>query len=125
MSMRIVKYMILPAALALLVSLSAFARPKNERSVTLSDTVLVGSTQLRAGTYKVEWQGTASALHVSFLKDGKIVATAPGKMVEEKYAWPSDEIVTTNVNKTRRLEEINFGGKKDSLEFPATQTAMK
>ncbi len=125
MSIRYVKYMVLPAALALLVSISAFARPKNERTVAFSNTVEIGTTQLRPGTYKVEWQGTDSALHVNFLRDGKIVATAQGKMVEKTKSFPSDEIVTARVQNNQKLEEIDFGGKKDALVFPANQTSMK
>ncbi len=125
MSMRFTKYMFLPAALALLVSLSAFARPKNEHSVTFVNSIQVGSTQLRAGTYKVEWQGKPSSLAVNFLRDGKIVATAQGKMIEKNRPWPSDEVVTNNVNHTQKLEEIDFGGKKDSLVLTSSQPVMK
>ncbi len=125
MSKRFVRYMVLPAALALLVSLSAFARPKNEHSVNFPDNVQVGSTQLKAGTYKVEWQGSASALKVSFLRDGKVVATTQGKMVQKNVRFDSDEIVTANVHNTQRLEAIDFGGMKDALVFAAAQTAQK
>ncbi len=115
--MKYAKYMVLPAVLAILLPLGAFAKPKNERNLVLTDTVKVGSTQLKAGTYKVEWQGTGPLLQVSFLEYGKTVATTQGKMVETKKPWPSDEVVTKNTGKTPILEEIDFGGTSDSLQI--------
>lgn len=46
-------------------------------------------------------------------------------MVEKSIPWPYDDIVIANTGNTRRLEEIDFGGKKDSLVFVSNQTAMK
>ena len=125
MSIKHLKYLALPAMLALLIPFSAIAHSKNERNVTLPDTVQVGSTQLRAGTYRIEWQGGASSLQVSFLRDGKVVATTPGKMVEKSQPADSDEIVTTDRHNTKLLEEIDFGGKKDALVFTSNETALK
>lgn len=123
--MRNAKYMVLLAALALLVPLSTFARSKNERSVFIPDTVQVGSTQLKAGAYKVEWQGSGPLLRLIFLQHGKTVATAGGKMVEMKEPQASDEIVTKNTGDKRNLEEIEFGGKKDALVLVSNPTDMK
>ncbi len=123
--MRSLKYLGMLSAVALSISVSAFAHPKNEHSMTISDNVQVGSTQLKAGTYKIEWQGPASSLQVRFIRDGKTVATAQARMVEKDKAFPSDEIVTADMHKTQRLEEIDFGGKKDALVFPTVQTTMK
>ena len=123
--MKFAKYLMLLGAFAVLVPLGAFARPKNERNVTFPDAVQVGSTLLKAGTYKIEWQGKGPTLRVSFLEDGKIVATSQGKMVEAKMPWDSDAIVTTNVSKKPMLEEIDFGGKTESLVLVSNQTARK
>jgi len=125
MSMRCAKYMVLLAALALLVPLSALARAKNEHDVTIPDNVQIGSTQLKAGTYKVEWQENHQSLRVNFLKDGKTVATAQGKMVEQSKQAPYDSVVIKTAGNTKRLERIDFGGMKDELVFASDQTAMK
>jgi hypothetical protein len=122
--MRCSKYMILLAGLVLLVPLSAFARSKNERSVDIPKTVQIGQTQLKAGTYKVEWQENGSSLHVNFLENGKTVASAQGKMVQLKTPSTYDEVVMNTKGKTNRLEEIHFGGKKEALVFASNQTAM-
>lgn len=119
------KMTVVLTTLALLVSVSVFARSKDEHSVRFADPVLVGSTPLKAGTYNVEWQGPASSLKVNFLRYGKIVATAPAKMVEKKMKFPSDEVITAKVQDKQRLEEIDFGGKTQGLVFVSSQTAAK
>jgi len=113
--MRSAKYIVFLAVLALLVPLGAFARAKNQRSLVITDPVWVGSTELKAGTYKVEWQGSGTLLSVSFLQYGKTVATTQGKIVEKNNPWPYDDIVITKTGDTPRLDEIDFGGKKDAL----------
>jgi hypothetical protein len=123
--MRYALYVVLLVALALLVPLGAVAQSKSERNVVLTDTVQVGSTQLKPGTYKVEWQGTGSSLRVSFLEHGKTVVTTEGKMVELKEPSPYDDVVTTGTGNTRRLEEIDFSGKRDALVLVPTETGMK
>jgi len=125
MSLRCSKYMVILAALVVMVPLSAFARPKNERKVTITDTVQVGTTQLKAGIYKVEWSGTGPQLNVSFLKNNKTIATAQGKMLEKNEKATRDTVVLKTMGNTKRLEEIDFGGRKNALVFSSDQTAMK
>jgi hypothetical protein len=117
--------MVILAALVVMVPLSAFARPKNERKVTITDTVQVGTTQLKAGIYKVEWSGTGPQLNVSFLKNNKTIATAQGKMLEKNEKATRDTVVLKTMGNTKRLEEIDFGGRKNALVFSSDQTAMK
>jgi hypothetical protein len=123
--MRCAKYVVLLAALALLVPLSAFAQSKSARNVVILDTVQVGSTQLKPGTYKVEWQGTGPLLSVSFLQHGKTVATTQGKIVEAKTPWVDDGVVTKNTGNTLTVEEIDFGGRTESLVLVSDQADVK
>ncbi len=109
--------------LVLVVPLLVFARPKNEHNVVLTESVLVGSTQLQAGTYKVEWQRNGPSLQVSFLERGKTVATTEARMTERKYPSPYDEIVTSPSGKTRALQEIDFRGQKDALVLTSNHSA--
>lgn len=122
---RLVKYLMLPAAMSLCVSVGAFAHSMNQHSLEIAHPVQVGSVHLKAGTYKVEWQGDASSLKVEFLQHGKVVATTQGKMVERKEPAPATAIVTDEVNNTRMLKEIEFGGKKDALTFASNLMAEK
>jgi|SRR5580658_5219899 hypothetical protein len=107
--MKSVKYLALLSTLALLFSLNAFARDKNQHSVDISDTVQVGSTQLQPGTYKVEWQGAGPSVQVTFLLHGKTVATVPGTLKTNN--GPAQNAIQTNVtsSNTKTLTEIDLG----------------
>ncbi len=91
--MKSLKYLALLSTLALLTPIGALARDKNEHSVSIPDAVQVGSAQLRAGTYKVKWDGTGPQVQVSFMRDGKTVATAPGTLKTNDTAVVQDDVV--------------------------------
>jgi hypothetical protein len=124
--MKFAKYLALVATLVLLAPLGALAANKNEHNVNIPEVVQVGSTQLQPGDYKVEWQGTGPAVHVKFLKDGKSVATTQGKIVESAKASPYDDVITrTTKNHQKRIEEIDFGNKRESLMIAPHQMGTK
>jgi hypothetical protein len=95
--------------------LSVFARNKNQQSVNIPDTVQVGSTQLKPGNYKMEWQGTGPDIQVTFLHDGKTVVTVPATLKTNDDQVTQDDIVTSSENKT--LQEIDFRRGKEAVVF--------
>jgi hypothetical protein len=116
--MKQAKYLALLSMLALFSSVSALARDKNQHSVQIPDTLQVGGTQLKPGTYQVEWQGTGPEIQVNFVRDGKTVATVPGTLKTNDAKVPQDDIVTdTTGANTKTLTEIDFGRDKESLVF--------
>jgi hypothetical protein len=116
--MKLVKYTALLSMLALLSSVSAFARVKNQHSIEISDSVEVGGMQLKPGSYKVEWQGAGPEIQVNFVRDGKTVATVPGTLKTNDAHVTEDDIVTdTSSATTKTLKEIDFGHNKESVVF--------
>ena len=113
--MKYVRYVALLAALAVLTPLGALARDKNQRSVDIPDAVQVGGKQLEAGHYKLQIEGAGPDVQVSFLQNGKTVATVPGKLKTNDNEVTQDAIVTDSANKT--LDEIQFRRDKESLVF--------
>jgi hypothetical protein len=113
--MKFPNYVALLSILAVLSPLSAFARDKNQHSVDIPQAVLVGGKQLEAGNYKVEWQGTGPDVQVTFLRNGKTVATAPGTLKTNDDQVTQDAIETDEANKT--LDEIDFRRDKTALIF--------
>jgi hypothetical protein len=112
--MKHLRYLLaLLSILAVLSPLSVFARDKNQHSVDIPSTVQVGGTQLKPGNYKVEWQGTGPDLQVTFLRDGKTVATATATLKTNQVT--QDEIITDLENNT--LHEIDFHRSKEALVF--------
>lgn len=115
--MKQMKYVALLCMVALL-SLSAFARDKNQRSVEILDAVQVGSIQLQPGTYKIEWQGTGPDVQVNFLRNGKTIATVPGTLKTNDDQVVQDDIVTATTSaNTKTLKEIDFHHNKESVTF--------
>jgi hypothetical protein len=114
--MKQIKYTALLTTLALLFAVSAFARDKNQHSVELSDSVQVGGTQLPAGSYKLEWEGTGPEIKVNFVRDGKTVATVPGTLkTNDARVVHNDIVINTNNADVKRLEEVDFA--HESLVF--------
>ena len=97
-------------------STGAFAKVNNRHSVEIPDSVQVGGTQLKPGKYDVQWQGSGPEIQVSFLHDGKIVATVPGTLKTNDNQVTQDDTVidTTNAN-GKVLKEIDFGKQKEAL----------
>jgi hypothetical protein len=102
------KYLALLSTFALLSSLGALARENSKPTVSFQDSVEVGSTQLKAGDYKVEWQGTGPAVQVTFLQHGNTVASAPATLQSDKQVTHDDGVVDeTNANAKTLKESIS------------------
>jgi hypothetical protein len=114
--MKYLKSTALLSTLALLFSLSAFARDKNQHSVNIPDAVQVGRTQLQPGDYKVEWQGAGPAVQVTFLLRGKTVATVPGTLATNGGPVLQNDILTSETSSnTKALSRIDLG--REALVF--------
>lgn len=97
---------------------NAYAARNNTHSVELFHVVQIGNTELKAGNYKVEWQGTGPAVQMTFLRDGKTVATVPGTLKTNDDQVVQDGIVTETTSASRSaLREIDFGRQKEALVF--------
>jgi hypothetical protein len=114
---KYLQYLTVLSTLALLFPLGALAR-NNAHSVQIFDVVQIGSTQLRPGNYKVEWQGTGPAVQVSFQQNGKTVVTVPAtlKTNDDQVTQDSIKIEATTAD-TTELKEIDFGRQKEALVF--------
>jgi hypothetical protein len=116
--MKQIKYSALLSMLALLSSVSALARDKNQHSVEIPYSVQVGGAQLKPGDYQVEWQGTGPEIQVNFVRDGKTVATVPGTLKTNDAQVAQDDVVIDKTSdNTQTLKEIDFGRNKESLVF--------
>src|ERR1700761_1688146 len=87
------------------LSVPAFAA-KNSQTVTLTDPVKVGSTQLAAGSYKVSWTTNGAAAQVTIEQKGKAPVTVPAKIVESKNGHVA--VLTNTVGGVAVLETIQL-----------------
>jgi hypothetical protein len=113
--MKTLRYLTLSLVLAMLSPIGLFARDNNKHSVTIPYKLQVGGTQLEPGDYKVEWQGAGPDTQVTFLRNGKTVATVPATLKTNDSQVTQDDIVTDSANKT--LTEIDFHHDKQALVF--------
>ena len=112
------------STLPLLFPLGALAR-NNKHSVDITDVVQVGSTQLKPGNYRVEWQGTGPVVQVSFEQNGETVVTLPATLKTNDNHVTQDAIETKGSSADKNvLEEIDFGHQKEALIFDQNSGAM-
>jgi hypothetical protein len=114
----------LALGLALVLASSAFAVTK--ASLQLSHPVTVNGTTLKAGDYKVQWEGNGPNVELSILQGKNVVAKVPAHVVELQTPSGNDAAVTQkNGSGTDSLAGIRFQGKKFSLELGETSDGMQ
>jgi hypothetical protein len=117
--MKFVKSIAVVAVLASGLSLSAFAKDKNETKVTFSDPIQVGSTQLKPGDYKLQWDGNGPDVQVKVVKGKDVLATVPATLVENKVSLGTNAVTTGSNSSSKTLDEVDFDGGKQTLKFNA------
>jgi hypothetical protein len=115
--MRFGKYIAIAAVLISSMSLNAFAKDKNEMQVTFSEKVQVGSTEVKPGTYKLQWEGNGPDVQVKVVSGKDVVATVPAKLLANPSAKGVDAILTRDNANVNQLEQVDFAKGRQSLVF--------
>jgi len=107
------------SGLALLLATSAFAANKpNKGSFDLSEPLTVSGHELKAGQYKVTWEGTGREVEAMILSEGKLVATVPAHVTDFSQVQRYNAVTShKNGDGTASLTEVDFAGKKYALSF--------
>ena len=115
---------VLLASLTLLLASSAFAGTK--ASLTLDHSTTINGTTLKAGDYKLEWEGTGPNVEVSILRGKNVVAKVPARLVDTNYTSQNNAAVfTTNSDGSNTLTGARFQGKKYGLEIGESSDMMQ
>jgi hypothetical protein len=101
--------------LALLLASSAFAASKGH--LALQAPTSVNGVQLKAGDYKLQWDGTGPEVQVSIMQGKKVVATVPATIVELKTPAQNDSATVSTADGTSSLAEVHFAGKTTALQL--------
>lgn len=116
--MKYLNYLAIVGTVAMLSPLAVFAATKTSRNVNIGDSVVVGTTHLKPGSYKIEWEGMGPAVNVNFLHNGKIVATAPATFhTNDSQVTQNDVVLDKTARNGERLKEIDFQHQKEALVF--------
>ena len=105
--------------LTLLLATMGFAAKNapTKGSMLLMSTASVSGTQLAPGSYSLKWEGTGTNVQLSIIQSGKVVATAPARLVDLNSSSSSDSaVLKDNTDGSKSLSEIRFNGKKYALE---------
>jgi hypothetical protein len=110
--------------LALLLASSAFAATK--ANLTLQSPTTINGTKLKAGDYKLEWDGSGPNVEVSIKQGKNVVAKVPAKVVDLSSPSRNDAaVVKNNGDGTSSLAGARFEGKKIALEIGDSSDGMQ
>lgn len=103
----------------LLLPLGAFAGTNTQKgALNVAQPVEVAGQHLAAGDYTVQWTNPGPTTQVSFLHNGKVVATAPAEVVQLQQKADGDLVDTwTTPNGVHEVRMIEFGGKSYALKI--------
>jgi hypothetical protein len=110
--------------LALLLASSAFAVTK--ASLNLQNPTTISGTKLKAGDYKLEWDGSGPNVEVSIMQGRNVLAKVQAKVVDLNS--PSENnaaVVIKNNDGTSTLSGARFAGKKFALELGDSGDGMQ
>jgi hypothetical protein len=110
--------------LALLLASSAFAVTK--ASLNLQSPTTISGTKLKAGDYKLEWDGSGPNVEVSIMQGRNVLAKVQAKVVDLNS--PSENnaaVVIKNNDGTSTLSGARFAGKKFALELGDSGDGMQ
>ena len=108
-------------ALMLVVPVALLAAPKNSASVTFPEAVTINGTQVPAGDYRVQWQGTGPAVEASILHGKQVVATAPATLVNAKNDYDGAIETSDGQDNSKILDAIDWSNR--SLRFGQANTS--
>ncbi len=110
--------------LAVLFASSAFAASK--ANLHLNNPTVVNGTTLKAGDYKLEWDGTGPSVDVSVKQGKNVVAKIPAQLVDLSSASASDAtVIVRNDSGPSTLKSIRFEGKKYALDLVSSSGDMQ
>jgi hypothetical protein len=110
--------------LALLLASSAFAATK--ASLQLNHPTVVNGTTLKAGEYKLQWDGTGPNVEVSIVQGKNVVAKVSAKVVDLDAPSKNDAaVVKMNGDGTAALTGARFEGKKYALQLGESSDGMQ
>jgi hypothetical protein len=114
----------LVVGLALTLASSAFAASK--ANLTLNNPTSINGTSLKAGEYKLQWDGSGPNVEVSIMQGKKVIAKVPAKVVDLNQSSANDAaLLKQNSDGTTTLAGVRFQGKKFALELGEASDGMQ
>jgi hypothetical protein len=110
--------------LGLLVASSALAATKAD--LVLQSPTSVNGTKLKAGEYKLQWDGSGPNVEVSVIQGKKVLAKVPAKVVDlSSPPENSSALIKMNDDGSRSLAGARFAGKKFAIDLQESSDGMQ
>lgn len=90
----------LAIVLLVLLSVSGWASDKMKANIRIDHTVHLGSTQLAPGEYKMTWTESGSDAEVTFTQGGKVIATVPAQITQERSVYDGPALFSDKASNT-------------------------
>lgn len=117
-TVRIFRIVTIMAAFMLTTCMLAGAKDSYKGDFHISSAAHVNGKQLPAGDYVAQWQGSGPDVRLDILKDGKVVASVPARvMTLDKKSPNSSAEIINNASGNGSLSEIRFSGKTYVLQL--------
>lgn len=105
-------------ALSFLVAAGAHGKTKNSRNVLVPYDGSLAGSHLASGRYQIQWVAHGSEATVNFYRDGGVVLTTKGQVVDRSITYPNNEVVyQEKAGGSRVIREIRFAGLSQVLVF--------
>jgi hypothetical protein len=110
--------------LAVLLASSAFAATK--ANLSLQNPTVINGTKLKAGDYKLQWEGSGPNVELSIMQGKTVFAKVAAKVVDlNSPAQANATVVKHNDDGTSTLTGARFEGKKFALEMGDASDGMQ
>jgi hypothetical protein len=96
---------------------AAFASNTNKGTLQVQAPIMAGETQLPAGDYTVQWEGSGPDVELKIKQGRRVKAIVPAKVVPLDHALSEDAAVLgIDDDGRRKLREIRFSNKNFFLQ---------
>lgn len=114
------------AVLGLAVLLASSALAATKANLHLNSPTQINGTTLKAGDYKLEWDGTGPNVDLSIKQGKNVVAKVPAQLVDLSSPAGSDaSVIERNDNGPSTLKGVRFEGKKYAIELGESNSGMQ
>jgi len=108
-----------------LFAVSASAASANKQSLQINHPTTVNGTTLKAGEYKLEWEGAGPNVELSIKQGKNVITKVPARVVElQENAAQSAAVTRASGNGASELAGARFEGKKFAIEIGESSDGM-
>lgn len=105
-------------ALVILSSAISAMALEGSAKFSLAEPMICAGTEIKAGQYDVKYQSSSPEATVTFMVEGKIIATVQGKIEElQKKNSSSSVLIGKDSSGRPTILGMQFGGKKIQINF--------